>query len=133
MEEPCNHGRIDDCDECRDFAAAFLAGQATDSLGNRQGDTKFSLLGPQPPVTPSCRTSTTSHMNPALVGSEDALDTRHNPLESDDFHELWHPGFNERRKEMYASAGVRQPSESERKQVVDRAVIMAAFRKGYSR
>jgi hypothetical protein len=59
----------------QEFAAKYLAGQATDSSGNRVDGTnrKFpskgiqSLLGPVPPPEPRTPQSGTSHMNPALL------------------------------------------------------------------
>ncbi len=113
------------------FAHDFRAGVATDSLGNRIDATKHSLLGPQPPVMRDVP-STTGHMT-SPVGVENAIDEPRNPIESDEYQELLHPGFLERRAQMYREACLREPSEQEKKEVVDRAVILAAFRQGYAR
>jgi hypothetical protein len=54
-------------------------------------------------------------------------------VDSDAFLEHWHPGTAERKAQMYAQAGLRQPSEQDRKKHNDIAAIATAFRQGYSR
>jgi hypothetical protein len=108
-------------------------GAVTDSLGNnalgnesRPTTGVVSLIGPHEPM-PRVRPDSTAHMNPALVGCTERVE---NPVDSDDFRELLNPGFKERKTEMYASAGIKQPSEQEGKQRNDIAMIRAAFRTG---
>jgi len=114
------------------FAAAYKLGLVTDSLGNKIDSTRHSLLGPEPPVPPRRKPLTTEHMT-SPVGPENAFDLRSNPLEEDDWRELWQPGLKEATADMYRNARVRQSSQQEKKQVVDRAVILAAFKRGFSR
>lgn len=121
------------------FAEAYLKGEATDSCGNRVdgSNDRFltkgsaSLLGPQedkPKVRPSC----TSHMTSPLGSSGNAMDAPR-PLEDPAWLELVNPGHAKRMAEVYRSARIRQPSPQERKIYVDRKVIAAAFRYGFSR
>jgi hypothetical protein len=108
-------------------------GAVTDSLGNnalgnesRPTTGVVSLIGPHEPM-PRVRPDSAAHMNPALVGGTERVE---NPVDSDDFRELLNPGFKERKTAMYASAGIKQPSEQEGKQRNDIAMIRAAFRTG---
>lgn len=69
-------------------------------------------------------------MDPALIGTP-GRDRVENPVDSDDYQELLHPGFKDRKSEMYAQCGVKQqPSEQQNKQRNDIAMIKAAFRTG---
>lgn len=118
------------------FADHYKQGLVTDSAGNNVNGTneKFpsgpiTLLGPRQPEQKR-KASGASHMDPKLVADPSVA---HNPIDSDEFNELWHPGHKQRVQQMYADAGVRQPTEQENKSHVDRAAIMAAFRQGYSR
>jgi hypothetical protein len=69
-------------------------------------------------------------MDPALIGGGERVE---NPVDSDAFDELWHPGAAERKAAMYAQCGIRMPSEQDKKAHNDRAAIAAAFRQGWSR
>jgi Bacterial regulatory protein, Fis family len=111
------------------FADAFKTGRVTDSCGNYIDATRQTLLGHRDPE-PKQKPSSTIHMNPALVGDPNVP---HNFIDSDEYEEIRHPGHKERKTAMYADAGIRQPSEQEKKGYVDRAAIQAAFRQGYSR
>jgi len=112
------------------FAERYVAGRASDSLGNKIDGTNdrrptrgtVSLIGPQESRIRH-RPDTASHMVPALVGN---ADTPHNPVDSDEFMELLHPGHMERIAAMYKGDGLKQPSEQERKQVTDIRVIREA-------
>jgi hypothetical protein len=123
-------------DDPADNLARWNAGEIADSAGNTvNGNERWpskgiqTLLGPIEPM-PRVRPDTTVHMDPALVGDVTAAP---NPVDSDAFNELWHPGTADRKAQMYQQCGVRQPSEQQRKQAVDRAAIAAAFRQGWSR
>ena len=112
------------------FAAQYLAGEIPDSCGNyHDGPLRTSLLGPHNPM-PRPVPDATAHMDPALIGSP-GRDRVENPVDSDDYQELLHPGFKDRKSAMYASCGVKQqPSEQQNKQRNDIAMIKAAFRTG---
>ena len=120
-----------------EFAAAYKRGEATDSAGNtiNGSNERFpskglqSLIGPLE-EQPQHKPSGASHMDPTLVADTTA---EPNPVDSDDFAELWHPGQKNRKAAMYRDARIPQPSEQQEKQHVDRAAILAAFRDGYSR
>ena len=124
-------------DDAEDNLARWNAGEITDSAGNNgQGrNDRFptkgpqTLLGPREPM-PKVRPDTTSHMDPALIGGGERVE---NAVDSDAFNESWHPGTAERKAQMYAQCGIRQPSEQEKKKHNDRAAIAAAFRQGWSR
>lgn len=124
-------------DDAEENLARWNAGEITDSAGNNgQGrNDRFptkgvqTLLGPREPM-PKVRPDTTAHMDPALVGGGERVE---NAVDSDAFKEMWHPGTAERKAAMYAQCGIRMPSEQDRKQHNDRAVIAAAFRQGWSR
>ena len=121
----------------RRFADDYKRGLVGDSAGNKIDGTndqrptlgQTSLLGPMEPMTP-VRPDCTAHMDSALVG--DIL-TAPNPVDTDEFQELWHAGHADRKARMYQQAGLRQPSEQDRKKCLDRAAIEAAFRQGYVR
>lgn len=121
----------------RSFAERYRANEVPDSAGNYFDGSNprwpskgvQSLLGPIEPM-PRVRPDTTAHMDPALIGD---ISTAPNPVDSDEYMELLHPGHFDRIAAMYASAGVRQPSEQQRKQALDCRVIAAAFRQGFSR
>lgn len=123
--------------EDAEFAEAYKRGEATDSAGNTiiGSNDRFpskglqSLLGPVE-EQPEHKPSGVSHMDPNLVCNPDVP---HNPVDSDEFNELWHPGHKDRKAAMYRDARIPQPSEQQVKQHVDRAAILAAFRQGYSR
>jgi len=112
-----------------EFAERYLAGQETDSSGNRVGPASASLLGPIQRQERR-RPNTTAHMDERLVANADAAP---NPVNSDDFNELWHPGHKDRVRAMYQQSGLRQPSEQEKKKALDVAAVRAAFQQGYSR
>jgi hypothetical protein len=121
----------------RTFAERYLANEVPDSAGNYSDGSNprwptkgvQSLLGPIDAM-PRVRPDTTAHMDPALIGD---IATAPNPVDSDEYQELLHPGHADRIVAMYASAGVRQPSEQQRKQALDCRAISAAFRQGFSR
>ena len=121
----------------RSFAERYLANEVPDSAGNYFDGSNprwpnkgvQSLLGPIERM-PRVRPDTTAHMDPALIGD---IATAPNPVDSDEYQELLHPGHFDRIAAMYTSAGVRQPSEQQRKQALDCRVIAAAFRQGFSR
>jgi hypothetical protein len=121
----------------RTFAERYLANEVPDSAGNYSDGTNprwptkgvQSLLGPIEPM-PRVRPDTTAHMDPALIGD---IATAPNPVDCSEFQELLHPGHASRVAAMYTSAGIRQPSEQQRKQALDCRVIAAAFRQGFSR
>lgn len=121
----------------RSFAERYLANEVPDSSGNYFDGSNprwpnkgaQSLLGPIEPM-PRVRPDTTAHMNPALVGR---ISDAPNPVDTDEFKELLNPGHMDRIAAMYASAGIRQPSEQQRKQALDCRAIAAAFQQGYSR
>jgi Bacterial regulatory protein, Fis family len=133
-----------------DFAERYLAGEVPDSAGNYvtgvnpQWPTKGiqSLLGPMD-AQPKVKPDTQAHMDPALQGvTEPDADicrgispsfVKRVSVDSDEFQERLHPGFAERQTAMYRAAGIREPSPQAKKQVVDRAAILAAFEKGFSR
>ena len=119
-----------------EFAEQYKAGNAVDSCGNSiSGNRKWptkgvqTIIGPVEP-RPRHKPSPFAHMEPALLGDAGVPP---NPVSSDAVNELWHPGHLKRKAEMYADAGLKEPSQQEQKQIVDRAVIAAAFRQGYSR
>jgi hypothetical protein len=112
----------------RDFADRYLAGEATDSLGNRNDSTRKSLLGPTDTERmPEPKSDCTSHMNPALLGTPGHQRVE-NPVDSDDFMERLHPGHIERKAELYRLAGVRPLSQQQQKERNDKLRIAAAFR-----
>ncbi len=124
-------------DDAAENLARWNAGEVTDSAGNNgQGSNdRFPTKGPQTLLGPReprerVRPDTTVHMNPALIGE---LWTAPNPVDSDEYLELLHPGTAERKAQQYAQAGLRQPSEQDRKKHNDIAAIASAFRQGYSR
>ena len=121
----------------RSFAERYRANEVPDSAGNYFDGSNGrwpnkgvqSLLGPIEPM-PKVRPDTTAHMDPALIGD---ISTGPNPVDSDEYQELLHPGHADRIAAMYAAAGIRQPSEQQRKQALDVRAISAAFQQGFSR
>lgn len=112
----------------RNFAERYLSGEATDSLGNRNDATRKSLLGPTDAERiPEPRSNPTSHMDPALLGTP-GNERIENPIDSNNYMELLHPGHKERMAELYRSCGVRPLSEQQEKQRADKIAIHAAFR-----
>jgi excisionase family DNA binding protein len=120
-----------------EFAEKYVAGEATDSMGNTitGGNRNWRAHGPVTAIGPRSSEPKTkpdlfSHMNPALLGNANAP---HNLIDSDDVAERWHPGHAKRKEAMYADAKIKVPSQQEQKQSLDLAAISAAFRAGYSR
>lgn len=119
------------------FADHYKQGLVTDSSGNTINGTNekypnvgpVTLLGPREPQQKP-KASGTVHMDPRLVADPNVPC---NPIDSDDYMELRQPGHKARMEQMYANAGVRRPTETEQKQVVDRAAVMAAIRQGFAR
>jgi hypothetical protein len=117
-----------------DFADSYKRGDATDSMGNtiNGGNDRWpskgavTLLGPIEPM-PKVLPDTTSHMAPGTVGIA-GNERVENPVDSDEFMELIHPGFAERKAQMYAQCGVRPLSQQQQKAYNDRLALHAAFR-----
>jgi hypothetical protein len=118
------------------FADLFKRGEATDSCGNTITSTNAkwptkgtpSLLGPTEPRE-RIRVSTTDHMVSPVGGGERV----ENPVDSDAYQELIHPGHGDRKQAMYRECGLHQLSESEQKQRNDLLAINAAFRGKWAR
>lgn len=94
----------------------------TDSFGNKlTGNERHKIFdsAERQPL------STTEHMMPGTVTEM----TEHNPVDSDEFMELWHPGHIARMKAMKAG----NPAEQVRKVQQDQRAIAAAWQKGFSR
>jgi hypothetical protein len=108
------------------------SGEITDSAGNDgQGrNDRFPTKGPQTLLGPQApkervKADSTVHMDPALIGDLTALP---NPVDSDAFNELWHPGTADKKAQMYAQCGVRPLSQQQQKEYNDRLALHAAFR-----
>jgi excisionase family DNA binding protein len=120
-----------------EFAEKYVAGEATDSMGNSitggnpnwRAHGPVTALGPRSP-RPKQRPDLFSHMVKGTLSDPTAP---HNPVDSDEVEELRHPSHLKRKADMYQNTGLKKPSDQERKQVLDVAAISAAFRAGYSR
>lgn len=118
-------------DDPADNLARWNAGELTDSAGNNgQGrNDRFPTKGPQTLLGPQdprerVRPDTTGHMTSPVADDERV----ENPVDSDAFAELWHPGTADRKAQMYQQCGVRPMSQQQRKEYNDRLALHAAFR-----
>ena len=113
----------------KSFAEQYLAGEIPDSSGNFHGTLqRRSLLGPtDKEKPPEPRSDCTAHMDKNLIGNPGHERTE-NPIDSDAFQELIHPGHMERKAEMYRLCGIRPLSEQQQKERCDKLQIQAAFR-----
>jgi hypothetical protein len=118
------------------FSQAYLAGEVTDSAGNNVNGTNerfptkghVSLLGPREPQRLK-RLSTTSHMQPGLVGTSRTMG-------GVDGEPVAHAGSNNHplNGAFRTDAYKKHPeAQQDSKIFVDRAVFTAALRKGFVR
>jgi hypothetical protein len=114
----------------RTFAERFLTNEVPDSLGNFSDGSNprwpnkgvQTLLGPQEPME-RMRADTTGHMVSPVGGGERV----ENPVDSDAFLELLHPGSADRKAAMYAECGLRPLSQQQQKERNDKLALHAAF------
>jgi hypothetical protein len=104
--------------------------EVPDSLGNFSDGSNprwpnkgvQTLLGPQEPME-RMRADTTGHMVSPVGGGERV----ENPVDSDAFLELLHPGSADRKAAMYAECGLRPLSQQQQKERNDKLALHAAF------
>lgn len=127
--------------DLRTFAEKYLDGDECDSCGNYVDgsnpwfpSTGSSLIGPCIPAAPEPRTSTTSHMDPALVGKVGGTSANDGYLDSFEYA-LARGAMTQAHYDALQADATRahRLSGQEKKIWLDKAAILHAMRFGYSR